>query len=78
MPAAFRLLIDNHRQLAVARDVRQEMKGGICAVSRNQLLPENGNRVAARDKHAFLLPSQSGLDHLGQAYAVRDLRIHGR
>src|SRR5262245_7484643 len=56
MPAAFRLLIDNHRQLAIARDVRQEVEGRIFAVSHNQLLSEDGNVVAARNMHASFYP----------------------
>jgi hypothetical protein len=53
-PAAFRLLIHDHRQLAIAGHVRQEVSGGISAVSSNQLLPEDGNVIAAGNEHGFL------------------------
>jgi hypothetical protein len=35
MPAALQLLIDHHRQFAIAGHVRQEVKGGMGAVSGN-------------------------------------------
>jgi hypothetical protein len=56
MPAAFGLLIDHHWQVAIAGHVRQQVEGGIGAVSGNQLLPEGTDIIAAGSKHVFLHP----------------------
>jgi hypothetical protein len=53
---AFRSLIDHRGQLAIAGHVRQEVEGGIGAVSGDQLLPERRDMPTAVGGHGFPHP----------------------
>jgi hypothetical protein len=53
MLAAFGLLIDHNRQVAIGGHVGQEVKGSVGTVASNQLLPEGTNIMAATGKHGL-------------------------
>src|SRR5437016_7698065 len=56
LPTAFRLLIDHHRQVAVAGHVRQEIEGRIGGVSVDQFIPEGRGIATAAGRYVFPHP----------------------
>jgi hypothetical protein len=56
MPSAFRWLVDNHWQLAIAGYVGQKVEGGIGVVSGDQLLPQGRDILASAGEHVSFHP----------------------